>query len=138
MLVLPGSPQLLTEALQARKSDATGRIRVVPSASVAEVYWALAMDLPDSPDPEERIAAMQEALEGTEALRVVTSGGSSVAFRKGTPAAEAATPLEAVLAGLRSIPDISRRCWRPWARPGPCWSAPSWTAGTSPPTGPWR
>ena len=109
VLVLPGSPQLLTEALQARKSDATGRIRVVPSASVAEVYWALAMDLPDSPDPEERITAMQEALEGTEALRVVTSGGSSVAFRKGTPAAEAATPLEAVLAGLRSIPDIGDR-----------------------------
>ncbi len=109
ILVLPGSPQLLTEALQARKADTTGRIRVAMCANAAEVYWALCMDLPDNPDPEARVAAMQEALEGIEALRVVTAKGVSVAFRKGTPIAEAESPTEAVLAGLRRIQDIDTR-----------------------------
>ena len=123
IVFLPDSANVILAAEQAaglwKRKDR--EIHVIPTRSVAEGYFALAMDDPEDPDPMHRIARIAEGARGVVTVTVARAArtfthagkewaqGERVAFVNGEPAA-AGEDLTALLAeALRSVPGLEDR-----------------------------
>lgn len=73
IVVLPNNPNVILAAEQAAKIFGTGNITVLPSKSIAEGYFAIAMDVNDSSNVEFRIGEMRGGLENTVTLSETTA-----------------------------------------------------------------
>ncbi len=73
IVVLPNNPNVILAAEQAAKLFGTGNITVLPSKSIAEGYFAIAMDVNDSSNVEFRIGEMRGGLENTVTLSETTA-----------------------------------------------------------------
>lgn len=73
VVVLPNNPNVILAAEQAVKLYGAKNITVLPSRSVAEGYFAIAMDIRDSDDVDFRVQEMRNGLENTLTLCETTA-----------------------------------------------------------------
>ena len=81
IVVLPNNRNIVAAALQAASLMEGEDIEVLETGNIAEGYYALAADIPDSSDPEARVSSMRRALSSitvlsvTKAVRDTAIGG---------------------------------------------------------------
>ncbi len=73
VVVLPNNPNVILAAEQAVELYGADNITVLPSRSVAEGYFAIAMDIPNSDDIDFRLREMRGGLENTVTLCETTA-----------------------------------------------------------------
>ena len=120
--VLPNNKNSIGAANQAKslyKGDA--EVTVLESKSMVEAYYALAMDVSDSPDLDYRIAQMKSGIEGTHSLAAAAaskdytcgdkniSAGEEIAILDGEIVAGSIDRLGAVLAGMKALAETDDR-----------------------------
>lgn len=117
-VVLPNDKNITLAAKQAATLSPGKNVTVLPTKSMVECYFALAMDVADSADLDYRIRQMEAGAEGVVTLSVAKSAkdttyhGMSVksddwlSFIGGEPAACAETRVEALMRGLAAVPEI--------------------------------
>ncbi|MBR0208676.1 MAG: DAK2 domain-containing protein [Oscillospiraceae bacterium] len=74
--VLPNHINAIPAAEQAASLFGGARIEVIPSRSMAEGYYALAMDVPDSPDTDYRLRCLRSGIEQVVTLGITTAANS--------------------------------------------------------------
>ena len=121
IVVLPNDKNNQKAAEQAASLYADGRIEIFPTCSVAEGYYVIAMDIPNSDDAEYRLAAMREGLESVHTLAVTTAvrdtvytgiscrTGDQIALLDDELVCVSADWKTAVIEGLKKIEDIDDR-----------------------------
>lgn len=119
IVVLPNNKNIFRAAEQAVALSGAENIFVIPTASVAEGYCALSMDIPDSGDIQNRLRQMHSGAESMLTLSVTTAtrdyahgelvckAGEKVAILQDTPVAAAADEITALTEGLRRIEGLS-------------------------------
>ena len=87
VVILPNNPNIILAANQAVQLSKRRDITVIESRSVAQGYFAMAMDIPDSGDVKYRISQMQSGIENIATVsQTVASRGYSyheISCRKG-------------------------------------------------------
>ena len=73
IVILPDNKNVIPAAEQAAALSGSRQVTVLPTASFAEGYFALAMDIPDSPDTDERIRQMRRGAEGVATIGEATA-----------------------------------------------------------------
>ena len=68
VVVLPNNPNIILAAKQAVELSKRGDITVIESKSVAQGYFAMAMDIPDSEDVRFRVSQMQSGIENISTI----------------------------------------------------------------------
>lgn len=118
IVVLPNNKNIVRAAEQAVALSGAENIFVIPTASVAEGYCALSMDIPDSGDVQNRLRQMRSGAESMLTLSVTTAtrdyahgelvckAGEKVAILQDTPVAAAADEIMALTEGLRQIEEL--------------------------------
>lgn len=121
IVVLPNSKNVIGAAEQAAKLTKRKGIHVLPTRSVAEGYFAAAMDVGNSQDAVRRMESMKRGAEGVATLavalaekhyadeRVTCEPGDYIAVLDDKVIVAAATPVEAFLGGLAAIADMDDR-----------------------------
>lgn len=119
IVVLPNNKNIVRAAEQAVALSGAENIFVLPTASVAEGYCALSMDIPDSGDVQNRLRQMRSGAESMLTLSVTTAtrdyahgefvckAGEKVAILQDAPVAAAADEITALTEGLRRIEELS-------------------------------
>ncbi len=119
VLVLPNDKNIVQTAMQAVKMYGDGKsvVKVLPTKSIADGYFALASDIPDG-TPEERIESMREGAEGVNTVSIARAtrtrthngikcpAGSFVAFLNGELISSCADILESAVGAMRAVPGI--------------------------------
>jgi DAK2 domain fusion protein YloV len=121
IVVFPNNPNIILAAEQAVKLVEAKNITVLPSKSIAEGYFAIAMDVPISDDLDFRISEMKVGLDNTVTLSQ-TAASRDYAFheiscKKGDEillidnklVCVNSDPVQAVLDGFDTIEDIDDR-----------------------------
>ncbi|MBQ2603129.1 MAG: DAK2 domain-containing protein, partial [Oscillospiraceae bacterium] len=120
-LVLPNSKNITLAARQAAALSPGKNVTVLPTKSMVEGYFALAMDVPDSEDIDYRVRQMELGAENVVTLSVakrakdttyhgmLVKAGDWLSFIDEEPAASAGSRIEALIAGLAAVPDIRDR-----------------------------
>ncbi len=126
ILVLPNSKNVIGAAEQAAGLSRHSHIRILPTKTVAEGYFAVAMDVGNSQNVEARLESMTRGAEGVVTLSVARAGkhftdghitcdeGDFIAVlndatRHDTVVCSAQTPEEAMIGGMAQIEDIDDR-----------------------------
>ena len=73
VLILPNHPNVILAANQAVTLAKAKHVTVLPTRSVAEGYFALAMDVPDSGDADFRIRQIESGAAGVDTLMQATA-----------------------------------------------------------------
>ena len=122
IVVLPDNGNIFTAATQAKEITGMQNVTIIPTKSVMEGYYALAMATADIEDPDERITAMQDGADGVTTLFVAKAvkdySGGEVKCRKGDFVAFIGSRLvaaesdviKATIKGLQKVPDIESKC----------------------------
>ncbi|MBQ1730498.1 MAG: DAK2 domain-containing protein [Oscillospiraceae bacterium] len=120
-LVLPNNKNITLAAQQAAALAPGKKVTVLPTRSMVEGYFALAMDVPDSEDIDYRVRQMELGAENVVTLSVAKSAkdttyhgmhvksGDWLSFINEEPAASAGSRVDALIAGLAAVPDIEDR-----------------------------
>lgn len=118
IVVLPNNKNVILAAQQAAALVPGKQVTVLPSASYAEGYFAIAMDIPDEKDVEKRIRLMRSGIEGVVTLSETTASrdytyheircrkGEEIAFLGGELVCVSADWVNAVTDGLMMIEGI--------------------------------
>lgn len=121
VVVLPNNPNVILAAEQAVGLYGADNITVLPSRSIAEGYFALAMDMRNSSDTAYRIREMRVGLQNTVTLCETTAQrdyayhdiscqkGEEILLRDNKLVCVNADWLQAVLDGLQTVEDIDDR-----------------------------
>ncbi|MBO4410835.1 MAG: DAK2 domain-containing protein [Lachnospiraceae bacterium] len=123
IVVLPDNKNIVPAAEQAAQLDpeTAESIVVLPTRNIAEGYYALASDVPDSADLENRVEAMRRGAERLTTLSVTKSvrdcqvdgvicrKGDYIVIRDGEMIASDPDEKTAVLAGLSSVEEMDTR-----------------------------
>lgn len=116
-VILPGNGNLILAARQAADLSKE-KVTVIPTKTMPESYFALAMDLPDSEDAGQRIEQMTEGMKGIDTLLVTVSARSFqhrelminahewVAIYRGEPIAASADPIGVIGQALEATEGI--------------------------------
>lgn len=116
-VILPGNGNLILAARQAADLS-KAKVTVIPTKTIPESYFALAMDIPDSEDIGRRIEQMHEGMKGIDTLLVTVSARSFrhqeltinahewVAIYRGEPVAASAEPIEVISQALEQTEGI--------------------------------
>ncbi|MCQ2426804.1 MAG: DAK2 domain-containing protein [Clostridia bacterium] len=117
--VLPCSKNIYFAARQAASMYKESRVEVLEAPGMAEGYYALAMDVVDSTDPDYRISQMKTGIETVKSVAIATasrdsemhgfriSAGKAIAISGGEIVAVADTPEAAAGIALTGLPDIA-------------------------------
>jgi dihydroxyacetone kinase-like predicted kinase len=119
--VLPNNPNVILAAEQAVKLYGAENITVLPSGSIAEGYFAIAMDIRNSDDTALRIREMRNGLKNTVTLCEATASrdyvdreisskkGDEILLVNNKIARVSSESRQAVLDGLDTVEDIDDR-----------------------------
>ncbi len=119
-IILPGNPNLIPAAEQAARLTGVD-VFVLPSKSIPESYFALAMDIQDKGDLTLRLSQMREGIAGIDTLLVAVAArdfgrgglgfekGSYVSIYKGEPVLSACSDTDAILGGLEKADAVEDR-----------------------------
>ena len=117
IVVLPDNKNVILAAQQAQQLQGGKNINILPSRSVAEGYFALAMDMPDN-DVTSRIESMRSGMENVVTLAQTTASrdcsynelschaGDEIVMRNGELVSVNKNWLDGVINALRITPDI--------------------------------
>ncbi len=120
-VILPGNPNLILAAQQAANMTGKRGIYVLDAKTIPESYFALAMDIQDSDDYDQRIDLMREGINNIETVLIATAAKSFshngisfpeskwVAICRNEPVLSAVSSAEAVIQGLEKVKDIGDR-----------------------------
>lgn len=120
-VILPNGPNMMLAAQQAVELSGEKNVRVLASKSPAEGYFALAMDVPDSEDVAKRVNQLLLGISSTETMLVAPAArdftGKGVSCHENEYIAlmgdelvyTSPDPIETVVNGLKTIPDIEDR-----------------------------
>ncbi len=121
IVVLPNSKNVVGAAEQAAKLCRRENIHVLPTASVAEGYFAAAMDVGNSKDVAKRIESIRAGAANVVTLSVARAekhyenetvhceAGDYVAVLADQVVFSASTPVDAFMGGLAHVEDIESR-----------------------------
>ena len=121
VVVLPNDKNILLAARQAVKLSRRDDITVLPSGSMAEGYFALAMDVPDSKDLAYRIRQMRLGMENVVTVSAAVAAkagawhgmqyraGERIAFLNGEPAAAGGSWADVILEAMGRVDDMDAR-----------------------------
>ncbi len=121
IVVLPNSKNVIFAAEQAAGLAKRKNIHVFPTRSVAEGYFAIAMDVGNSKDVQKRLESMRSGFENVITLSVALATksysdgdvsctpGDYVAVIGDKPVFASKDPIEAFLGGLSTIEDVDDR-----------------------------
>ena len=73
IIILPNNPNVIKAAGQAVELLRAPNVEVIPTVSIAEGYYALAMDIPDSGDVEYRVSQMKAGVDSVVTLSEATA-----------------------------------------------------------------
>lgn len=119
--ILPNNPNVILAAEQAAAISGAAHVTVLPSRSVAEGYFAIAMDVPGSDDVAFRLREMRGGLQNTCTVCETTasrdyadsglrcSRGDEIALIDGKLVCVDNDWLQALLGGLAAVEDIGER-----------------------------
>ena len=117
IVVLPDNKNVILAAQQAQQLHGGKNINILPSRSIAEGYFALAMDMPDN-DIMSRIEGMRSGMENVVTLAQTTASrdcsynelschaGDEIVMRNGELVSVNKNWLDGVINALRITPDI--------------------------------
>ena len=118
IVILPNNPNMMLAAEQAVALANADNVHVLPSATIAEGFCALSMDISDMQDIAARIENLRTWIGNAETLNVTTAmrnyeqndvscavGDYITTSRKGL-ISSAGDPVEAIVKGLQCIDDI--------------------------------
>ena len=121
IVVLPNNKNVIRAAEQAARLSGRENVTVLPTASIAEGYCAVSMDIPDSTDVEQRIRQMREGAKSIETMAVAVAtrnltrdgvscrmGQNIVLYGDALLAAED-DPFDAIKAGLPKVEALNER-----------------------------
>lgn len=118
IVVLPNSKNVLGAARQAAELSKRGNIQVLPTASIAEGYFALSMDVGNTQDSEKRLSNMKKGMEGVTTLSVAKAKksysdgsvtcepGSYIALVNDRVVFSAGSLEDAFVGGLHTLPEL--------------------------------
>ena len=118
VVILPNNSNVVLAAQQAVELSGMKNITVIESASFAEGYFALAMDIPYDDDTASRIAAMKSGIDGVTTLSETTASrdysyhelrcrkGEEIAIVNGEIVCVGSDPIKTVLEGISHIVGI--------------------------------
>ena len=121
IVILPNHPNIVLAAQQAVTLSGRSDITVIPSSSIAEGYFALAMDIPYNEDTDARIAAMRSGLEDVTTLSETAASrdysyheircrkGEEIALVGGEIVCVGSDPVKTVLEGLSHVDRIEEK-----------------------------
>ncbi len=121
IVILPNHPNIVLAAQQAVTLSGRNDITVIPSSSIAEGYFALAMDIPYNEDTDARVAAMRSGLEDVATLSETAASrdysyheircrkGEEIALVNGEIVCVGSDPVRTVLEGLSHVPGIEEK-----------------------------
>ena len=116
-MVFPNNKNVILAAQQAQQLHGGRNIHILPSRSVAEGYFAMAMDVPDN-ELAYRISSMKSGLENVTTLAQTTASrdcsynelscraGDEIVMKNGELFTVNKSWLEGVISALRLISDI--------------------------------
>ena len=119
--ILPNNPNVILAAEQAAAISGAAHVTVLPSRSVAEGYFAIAMDVPGSDDVAFRLREMRGGLNNTRTVCETTASrdyadgglrccrGDEIALIDGKLVCVDSDWLQALLGGLAAVEDIGER-----------------------------
>ena len=118
VVILPNHKNVIPAAEQAAALAVGKTVTVVPTKSVAEGYYSMAMDIPDSTDVEKRIHQLQRGREGVVTLCQTTASrdfswrdlscrrGDEIALRNGELCCVGGDWKTVILDALERIEDV--------------------------------
>lgn len=121
VVVLPNNKNIVLAAQQAVALSGADNITVVPTGSMVEGYFAIAMDVPSSTDIDFRLRQMREGcsqiatLFSTTASRdyswheITCRAGDQIALLNGELVCVSSDWLTVLLEGLKTIPDMDEK-----------------------------
>ena len=121
IVVLPNHPNVILAANQAVSLAKASNVTVLETRSVAEGYFALAMDVPDSEDTDFRIRQIQSGAAGVDTLMQATASkafsyhglrckkGDEILLRNHELTCVSDDPKAAVMDGLALIDDMDEK-----------------------------
>lgn len=121
VVILPNNANMLLAARQAVDLSDKKNVRVLESKTLAEGYYALAMNMPDSTDVEMRVAQMNSGIESIETLLITAAArayehngvsckeNECIAVYRDELVFTSQQPLDTVIRGLQMVEDIEDR-----------------------------
>lgn len=121
VVILPNHKNVIPAAEQAAALAVGKTVTVVPTKSVAEGYYSMAMDIPDSTDVEKRIHQLQRGREGVVTLCQTTASrdfswrdlscrrGDEIALRNGELCCVGGDWKTVILDALDRIEDVDEK-----------------------------
>ncbi len=118
VVILPNDKNTVPAARQAVELNGSENVTVLPTRSMVEGYFALAMDVPDSEDTEYRIRQMQLGMKNVDTVSVSRAvrdsayhglsfhEGDCIAFLNGEPAAAGGDWASVILEAMRNVEDM--------------------------------
>ena len=118
IVILPNNKNVVMAAEQAVRLSEMKNVCVIPTKSPAEGYFALAMDIQDSPDTDLRIKQMFSGMKSTVTLTESTAtkdyenggvscrAGEEIVLYNGKLVAASTDWCDCIINGLRSVPGI--------------------------------
>ena len=121
IVVLPNNKNIVRAAEQAVKLSGRTNVTVIPTASMAEGYCAVSMDIRDSADIEQRIAQMREGAKSIASIAVAVAtrnitrdgvsctAGQSIVLDGDAMIAASDDPFEALGEALNGVEGLDER-----------------------------
>jgi len=121
IVILPNNANMLLAARQAVELSGEKNVTVLEAKTLAEGYYALAMDVPDSKDINMRIAQMNSGIESIETLLITAAArayehngvkckeNECIAVYRDELVFTSAQPLDTVIRGLQMVEGIEDR-----------------------------
>lgn len=121
IVVLPNNKNIVRAAEQAVQLSGRGNVTVLPTASIAEGYCAVSMDIPDSDDIEKRIRQMREGAKSIDTIAVSIAtrdlkrdgvacrAGETIVLKSDAVLSAGVDPFEALKEGLSKVEGLSER-----------------------------
>lgn len=121
VVILPCGPNMLLAAQQAVELSGASNVHILPAKTLAEGYYALAMDMQDSTDCEKRIGQMRLGIESIETLLIAHAvkaykhndvscrENEYIAVSNDEVICHSEDPVETVLGGLEKLDSVDER-----------------------------
>lgn len=121
IVVLPNNKNIILAAQQAVSLYGAEHITVLPTQSMVEGYFAIAMDVPNNEDIDFRLRQMREGSNSIETLFSTTASrdyscheiscraGDQIALLSGELVCVSTDWLEVLMEGLKKIPDMDEK-----------------------------
>ncbi len=116
IVIYPNNSNIIETANQAKKAFKNYHIEIIPTTSIMEGYYSLAMDIPDG-DKESRLSSLKDGMENIITVSLSKAVKDYKDIKKGEyiccvndkVVSGGTSPIDVLLNGLKKIKDLSSR-----------------------------